>query len=166
MSDSAIERRHLLRGAGVLAGGAAAASGIGAVLTPAAARHHDDDHHHGRRLEGSWYVDVTGPDGSKTVSIGSFAAGGVALTHDIRPANPPFTGAWTMGEDDAWRATLWCGFPGEGGPDAPGVTVRLRIRGTVKEDRIRGSYSFRAYDASGAEVDFGRGTFRGRRIQP
>src|SRR5687768_5213651 len=109
MSDNVIERRHLLRNAGMVAGGAAAVTGLGAASMPAMADD-DDDHGHGhgrgKRLLGSWLVNVRNANGSMTVSVGSFAAGGVAIIHDINPAGPPFTGSWEMHDHDTWRATV------------------------------------------------------------
>ncbi len=163
MDENVIERRHLLRNAGMVAGGAATASGIGLVAAPASA---DDGHgHHGKRLLGSWLVDVRNDDGSMLMSVGSFAAGGVAIVHDINPAGPPFTGSWDMTDHDSWKATVWSGFPGEGGPGSAGGTIRLRLRGTVDKGRIRGSFVFVVFDAEGAELERGTGTFRGRRIE-
>jgi hypothetical protein len=164
MDENVIERRHLLRNAGMVAGGAAAVSGLGAAAMPASAD--GDGHgHHGKRLLGSWLVDVRNDDGSTLVSVGSFAAGGVAIVHDINPAGPPFTGSWEMTDDDSWRATVWSGFPGEGGPGSAGGTIRLRLRGSVDKHRIRGSFVFVVFDAEGAELERGTGTFRGHRIE-
>lgn len=114
---------------------------------------------------GSWLVDVRNDDGSTLVSVGSFAAGGVAIVHDISPAGPPFTGSWEMRDHDAWRATVWSGFPGEGGPGTAGGTVRLRLRGTVDKHRVRGSFVSTLFDPEGTELEEGSGTFRGRRIE-
>jgi hypothetical protein len=160
MTDGTIDRRRLLRGAGLVAGGAAASTGMGAMVAPVSAH---SDGWDTRGLAGSWLVDVKNDDGSTLVSVGSFAEGGVAIVHDISPAGPPFTGTWELRDDDRWRATVWSGFPGDG-PNSPGGTVRLRLRGEFGEDWISGSFTFTAYDSKGAEVDEGSGTFSGRPI--
>jgi hypothetical protein len=162
MTDNVIERRHLLRNAGMVAGGAAAVTGLGAAM-PASA--HGEGHGRGRRLLGSWLVDVRNDDGSTLVSVGSFAAGGVAVVHDINPAGPPFTGSWEMTDHDSWKATVWSGFPGEGGPGSAGGTIRLRLRGTVEKHRIQGSFVFTVFDPEGTQLERGSGSFRGREIQ-
>lgn len=161
MTEGTIERRHLLRGAGLVAGGAAASTGLGAMVAPAEAH---GDSRGARRLAGSWLVDVQNDDGSELVSVGSFADGGVAIVHDISPAGPPFTGTWKLRGDDQWRATVWSGFPGDSGPGSAGGTVRLRLRGTVQRRSISGTFTFTAFDPTGAEVDSGSGTFTGRPI--
>ena len=164
MSDIVIERRHLLRNASMVAGGAAAVSGLGAAALPASADGGGHGHH-GKRLLGSWLVNVRNDDGSTLVSVGSFAAGGVAIVHDINPAGPPFTGTWAMIDHDSWKATVWSGFPGADGPGSAGGTIRLRLRGTVEKHRIRGSFVFTVFDPEGAELERGSGRFRGREIE-
>jgi hypothetical protein len=162
MPDELIQRRQLLRGAGIAAGGAAVA-GLGAVAAPAAA---DDDHDRGRaRLTGSWLVDVANDDGSSTVSVGSFAEGGVCVIHDIQPAGPPFTGSWKMRDKRRWRATVLGGFAGEDGPGSAGPTIELRLRGEVGRREISGSFTFTVTAPDGTDVAAGSGTFSGRRIE-
>jgi hypothetical protein len=163
MEDTTMERRRLLRTVGMVAGATAAASGVGAAVAPADARGQDGQGG-GHRLLGSWLVDVDNDDGSSLVSIGSFAAGGVAVTHDISPAGPPLTGTWDA-RGQRWRATLWGGFPGDEGPGSVGSTLQLRLRGWVGHDGIRGTFEFTFFDAGGAETASGGGTFKGRRIE-
>lgn len=160
MEANAIDRRRLLHGAGAAAGGAVVV-GVGALATQPAAASSSGS----KRLAGSWLVNVAdgGPQGGRLVSVGSFAEGGVAITHDISPAGPPFTGSWAQ-HGSKWRATLWSGFPGETGPGSAGPTARLKLRGEVKGDRIRGSFTFTLFPPGGSpETD--TGTFEGRRIQ-
>jgi hypothetical protein len=158
MAENTIDRRRLLHGAGAAAGGAAVV-GMGVATAPTAAADGGS-----RRLEGSWLVDVTNADGSTLLSVGSFADGGVAIVHDIRPAGPPFTGTWAI-KGHQFRATLWSGFPGEEGPGSPGPTIRLRLRGTVDKNTVSGTFTFTVFAPTGAEVDSGSGTFIGRRIE-
>jgi hypothetical protein len=166
MAEGTIERRHLLRGAGIVAGGAVTAAGIGALASPAVADDDDDhDDHDDDDLTGSWLVQVRNEDGSTLTSVGSFAKGGVAIIHDINPAGPPFTGSWKMRDDDRWRATVWSGFPGQGGPGTAGGTVRLRLRGVVDGRRIRGSFRAAAFTPDGSPDGTFDGTFTGRRIE-
>ncbi|TDO50756.1 hypothetical protein EV643_104254 [Kribbella sp. VKM Ac-2527] len=157
MAEKTIERRRLLHGAGAAAGGAAVV-GMGVMAAqPAAASGGSGT------LEGSWLVDVQQPDGSTLVSVGSFADGGVAITHDISPAGPPFTGSWAQ-HSHQWRATLWSGFPGEGGPGTPGPTARLRLRGEVRADQVSGTFTFTIF-VPGADPESISGTFTGSRIE-
>ena len=157
MAENTIGRRRLIHGAGAAAGGAAVV-GVGAIaVQPAAASSGS------KSLEGSWLVDVRQSDGSKLVSVGSFAGGGVAIVHDISPAGPPFTGTWAQHGRD-WRATLWSGFPGDGGPGSAGPTVRLRLRGKVDRNQITGTFTATLF-APGQNPESDTGTFKGRRIQ-
>ena len=157
MSDL-IERRHVLRNAGIVAGGAAAVPALGAVADPASA----DGGWVSRRLLGSWVVTRADDDGTATL-IASFAAGGAIIVHDISPAGPPVTGSWKLRDDDSWRATLWTGFPGEG-PGSVGPTLRLRIWGQLQSSRIHGRYTVAVFDPEGEVLDRSRGTFEGRRL--
>jgi len=148
MTEDSVGRRHLLRGAGVAAGGVAL-SGV-ALASPASAGefHEDGD------VSGSWRVNVHNDNGDESDSILSFAAGHVCIVHDIRPAGPPFTGTWRSGRDDRFRATVLTGTP-------DGAVIELKLRGRVRHDEIRGSFTFTVTDPSGTEVDSGSGTFDG-----
>jgi len=159
MGENTIDRRRLLHRAGAAAGGAAVV-GVGALAAQPAAASSGS-----KRLEGSWLVEVPagGPEGGPLVTVGSFAGGGVAITHDISPAGPPFTGSWAQ-NGNRWRATLWSGFPGEGGPGSVGPTARLRLRGELKGDRIRGTFTFTLF-VPGQDPSDQTGTFSGRRIE-
>lgn len=153
MTEDSVARRNLLRGAGVAAGGVAL-SGV-AMSSPAWAGdyHHDDD------VSGSWRVNVHNDNGDESESILSFADGDVCIVHDIAPAGPPFTGTWRPGRDGSFRATVLTGTAG--GPGEPGVVIELKLRGRVRHDQIRGSFTFTVTDASGNVVDSGTGTFDG-----
>jgi hypothetical protein len=157
MTSGTIGRRQVLRGAGVAAGGAAI--GTLGFAQPAAASGSDE-------VEGSWRVTRQDEgDDTKYTTVLSFAEGDVALARDISPAGPPLTGAWDDREDDRFRATLWGGFPGEGGPGSAGPTIRVRLRGKADDDRISGSYTFTVFAPNSEdELESGTGTFRGWRI--
>lgn len=160
MSEHAMDRRDVLRGATVLAGGAAAA-GVG-LAQPASA----DDTEAARRhsIVGNWMVRRTNADGSVTRTVASFAAGGVHLTNDISPTGPLYTGTWRQ-EGDATRAVLWAGFPGET-PGSPGPTVQVKVRGRVRDDRIDGTFTFTLFAPDGDTVlQRGSGSYRGFRIE-
>ena len=158
MTEDSVGRRNLLRGAGVAAGGVAL-SGV-ALASPASAGELHDD----RDVSGSWRVNVHNDNGDETVSILSFAAGDVCVVHDISPAGPPFTGTWRPGRDGSFRATVLTGTPGDG-PGSPGVVIELKLRGRVRNDEIRGSFTFTVTDASGTQVDSGSGTFDGQPVE-
>jgi hypothetical protein len=165
MSEDSFGRRNMLRTAGLTVSGVAL--GGAAIASPASAHRDDDDHHgnhHDRDLFGSWRVDVHNDDGSDSVSVLSFAAGNVCIVHDISPAGPPFTGTWRSGRHDSFRATVLTGFPGEG-PGTPGPVVTLHLKGSVRHNRISGSFTFTVNSAAGEQLEAGSGTFEGRRIE-
>jgi hypothetical protein len=157
MAEDSVGRRSVFRGAGLAAGGLTL-GGV-AAASPAAA---GGSPGHGR-LSGSWRVNVHNDDGDESVSILSFAAGEVCIVHDISPAGPPFTGSWRPGRQGSFRATVLTGFPGEG-PDSPGAVVELKLTGAERHGQLSGSFTFRATDPAGNEVDMGSGTFDGQRI--
>ena len=158
MGEQSLGRRQVLRGAGVVAGGAAV-TGL-ALASPAMAS--DDD---GGGLAGSWMV-TRQDDGDPTEvqAVFSFAGGGVFVEHDILPAGPPFTGTWARRGGGRFRATFWSGFPGEGGPGSPGVTVRVRLVGRVEHRTISGTYTATGFDPTGAQVNSATGRFSGHPI--
>ncbi len=162
MSDVPFGRRNILRTAGLTVGGAALAGA--AIASPASAHDDHDDDNHDRDLSGSWRVDVHNDDGTESVSVLSFAAGDVCIVHDISPAGPPFTGTWRRARHHSFRATVLTGFPGEG-PDSPGPVVTLHLRGSVRHDRIRGTFTFTVDSPSGEQLAAGSGSFDGRRIE-
>lgn len=159
MSDNAVGRRQVLRGAGVAAG-AAAIAGI-ALASPAMAN--DDDR--GRGLAGSWLAtrqDDDAPD--EVLVVLSFGGGDVFISHDIRPAGPPFTGTWIQRGRNRFRATFWTGFPGEEGPGSPGDTVVVHAEGRVENGTLSGTYTATVFDPTGAEGPSFPGSFSGQRI--
>jgi hypothetical protein len=104
-------------------------------------------------------------DPTRVKTVVSFAAGRVIVVHDIAPAGPPGTGTWASRGGGAFRATFWFGQPGQGGPGTPGVTVRVRVRGTARKYTISGTYRFSVFDPTGAVVDSGTGSFSGHPIE-
>jgi|1186.fasta_scaffold389476_1 hypothetical protein len=162
MDDRKLGRRNVLRGAAGVGVGTVAVTGLG-VAVPAMAEAATQNG--GRELDGSWLV-IRQDDGDPTrvQTVISFADGGVIISHDISPAGPPFTGTWEQ-HGDRFRATIWTGFPGEGGPGTAGQTLRVRIRGTRTDGALSGSYEFTVFDPAGNVVDSGTGRFfNGRRI--
>lgn len=156
MSENAIGRRQALRGAGIAAGGVAVA-GL-ATATPAMADS-------GNGLLGSWLC-VRQDNGSKDKisTVLSFAGGGVAVIHDLSPAGPPFTGAWSS-RGKSFRATVWAGFPGEQGPESAGPTVRVQLWGSVSHGKLAAAYRFTVFAPRSTKViESGSGKVTGRRI--
>ena len=100
------------------------------------------------------------------MSVASFATGGVAIIHDINPAGPPFTGSWARAGGNGFRATLWSGFPGQGGPGSVGGTARLQLIGKLRgNETIDGTFTATEFDgATGDEVGQFGGTFVAERI--
>jgi hypothetical protein len=158
-TESTLDRRWLLRSAG--AAGAAMVGGL--ALTSSAQA---DDGHGG--VEGSWMIthrDDPGGDPTEVKGVVSFAAGGALLNVDIAPPGPAAAGAWEETGSGAFKATFWIGFPGMA-PDQPAVTVRVRPRGKVDDDKISGTYTFTGWNAAtGESMQSGTGMFWGERIE-
>ena len=151
MAQRVIDRRQVLRGAGVAAGGAA----VGAFAFAAPASANDTG---SGKLAGSWLI-IREDDGSpdRVAAVLSFAGGDVMIEHDINPAGPPFTGTWQRDGDHRFRTTFWSGQAGEG-PGQPGPTLQVRLRGQIKNGNLTGSYTFTAFDpATGAPLQSGTG---------
>jgi hypothetical protein len=149
MAESVVNRRQALRGAGVAAGGAVGAF----ALAPAASAQDRGE----QGPSGSWLV-VRQDDGSPvlTTLVLSFSGGGVFISHDINPAGPPFTGTWKA-DGRRFRATFWTGQAGNG-PNQPGPTIRVRLRGQVEGRSLTGTYTFTVFDpATGAPIQSGAG---------
>ena len=161
MTENVINRRNVLRGAGIAATGAA----VGAVgfAGPASASSGGHDHHDS--LSGSWLI-VRQDDGTPTKisAVLSFASGGVIISHDINPAGPPFTGTWENSDHHGFEATFWTGT--SGGPNEPGQTIRVQVRGRVDHDNMTAWYRFTVYDqTTGGVLATGTGkVLSGRRI--
>ena len=140
MAESVINRRQVLRGAGVAAGGAA----VGALAFAPAASAHDTGE---RGPSGSWLV-VRQDDGDpvRTTLVLSFGGGGIFISHDINPAGPPFTGTWEA-DGQRFRATFWTGQGGNG-PNQPAITIRVRLRGRVNGESLTGTYTVTVFDSA------------------
>lgn len=159
MDEGTMNRRGLLRGAGVA--GAVALAGVAGASSASASDM-------GASPEGSWLVTHRDdPPGNqmKTMGVVSFAGGGVLLSQDISPAGPPQSGTWARQGDGGFKGTFWGGQPGPAGPDKPGFTVKIQVRGRVKMGRVSGTYRFQVFDPTGAKADSGTGTFSGRRVE-
>src|SRR5687767_11070485 len=156
MSEHGIGRRQLVRSAaGVAAGGAlAVGTGVGA----ASASGHGDDRH---GLLGAWWIEHTNDppaDPDPGVTVVGFAAGGVVVATDIQPAGATSTGAWSM-DGNRFRATFWGAAPGEVEGD-PGISIRIRARGRLREGRLSGTFTVTGYAGDGTTVVFSAtGTF-------
>jgi hypothetical protein len=165
MSDHTMGRRQMLRSAGVAVGGVAVTSLAFASPAQASTDKVGDRGDRGDSLSGSWLItrqDDTG-DTTKVTGVLSFAAGGVIIEHDISPAGPPFTGSWAARDNHGFRATLWSGFPGEG-PGSPGVSVRVRLIGSVKRGTLTATYTVAVFDPNGVQVDSTTGSLSGQKI--
>jgi hypothetical protein len=104
-------------------------------------------------------------DTMKITTVISFAAGGVLISQDISPADSPFTGTWARRGDGGFQGTMWVGQAGPAGPGKPGITARVRLRGSVRRDKLSGTYQYSAFDPSGAVVAHGTGSFTGHPIE-
>jgi hypothetical protein len=162
MGEQSLGRRQVLRGAGVVAAGGAAVTAVSGLGLASPAIASDDG---GGGLTGSWMV-TRQDDGDPTRvrAVFSFAGGGVFVEHDILPAGPPFTGTWARRDGGRFRATIWSGFPGEGGPGSPGVAVRVRLVGRLEHRTISGTYTATVFDSTGTPLESNTGKFSGQPI--
>ena len=160
MSNGAMDRRQMLTKAGMAAG--AVAAGSVAMASPASA----DGEGGGSGLSGSYMVhrqSDTNP-GDKSTAVVSFAAGNVMVIHDINPAGPPFTGTWAHQEKHGFRATVWTGFGGQG-PNQPGPTARVKVRGHVHGGTLTATYQLTVFNpADNSVIQTDHGTVSGTPI--
>ena len=153
----ALERRMLLRGAGVVG-----VSAVGVAAVPSAASAHDSEH--GGHLLGAWRIRHTDdpPSGASGLAIVTFAAGGVFATEEL-PDGTLGLGTWTA-DGDGFRVLFVESQPGAEGE--PGVVVTIRVRGSVRGDHISGTYRLTVRSAADdSVVARGTGTFRGERLE-
>jgi hypothetical protein len=157
--DRALERRKLLRGAGV-----AGASVMGVAMAPAAASA-ADEHHSGRhRLWGAWMIahhDDPASGGATGAAVVAFAAGGV-LTVEEMPDGTLGLGTWTCREHRV-RARFFEAEPGDS--SSPAVLVDVRVRGELHHDHLSGTYRGTVRTAADDKVvTTFTGTFTSERI--
>lgn len=154
MSNDLLNRRQLLLGA------TAGALGIGAAaLAPMTAMAAESS-----GLVGTWDVqitDLTTPNGPTTFEgATTFAPGGGLVT---MASDQPSTGlgSWAQKGGGAFRARfMQFGF----GPPGPSKVV-ISIKGTLSEDSISGTFTYKVYDLQGNVIfGNGKGTFTGKRF--
>lgn len=166
MDDRILERRMLLRGAGLA--GATALGGM-ALASPAAADDdHDHDKRHGSRVLGAWLItrqDDPPGDPAKVMGVVTFAEGGAFANQDIDPISPTGLGAWEAHGRSRFTVNFWGGAP-TGPPPEPGIVFNVMVRGRVHDDEISGSYTVTAFQA-GSMDEMGEftGSFTGERIE-
>lgn len=158
MTSETVDRRMLLRGAGLV--GATALGGT-AIASSASA-----DGRQGGDVTGAWLVqhrDDPGGDPTEVTGVVTFAEGGVITSRDLDPAGPPAFGAWKETGHHGFRGTFLTSFPDGEPPSADFVIAQISVRGRVRRDRIRGTYRFVVHLSTGDVM--GTGTFEGDRIQ-
>ncbi len=167
MGSQGIDRRQVLRGAGVAAGGLAVGLGL-AQPADAAPVQASGKGTHGP--SGSYLITRTenpskanpAPTGIRAVF--SFAAGGVLISLDIDPAAPPLLGSWESA-GDRFEVVMWNGAAAAA-PGAPATTVEVRPKGRISGKSISGTYTFTIRDAATAKVlAAGTGTFHGHKLE-
>jgi hypothetical protein len=156
--NKGLERRALLRGAGV-----AGASVVGVVAVPevAAAQAGQDGHSDG--LLGAWLVTHTDdpPSTDSGDAIVAFSPGGVVTVEELGDGTSGL-GAWRS-DGHHLRARFFEASPGEGSD--PGVVVEIRVRGRLHHDRVSGTYAATVRsDADGSVLTTFTGTFTGTRV--
>jgi len=156
MSNS-VDRRMLLRGAGVAG---ASLAGVAATSEVASAQgsHHDAGH----GILGAWRITHTDdpPSGDVGDSIVAFSAGGVFTTEELSDGTLGL-GAWSS-DGYHFRARF---FETSTGPSEPTINVEIRPRGHVHGDRIAGTYSVTIRTTDGTVVGTVTGHFAGSRIR-
>ena len=164
MDNHVLERRNLLRGAGVAG---ASLVGVAAVPTAASAASASSAGSDGSAALGAWLIthaDNPPGDTTKVQSVVGFSAGGVVTIQDIAPVGATGLGAWRPRGGTRFILTFWTGQNAHGRRQ-PAVTVRVQARGSVHRGDISGRYRTTVYDArSGKVVDQTRGHFAGARI--
>jgi hypothetical protein len=159
MDTPLLERRMLLRGAGV-----AGASLVGVAAAAAPASAHDQSGHHD--VLGSWLITHSDTPPSPTdpgTSVVGFAPGGLLVTQDIAPVGTAGVGTWESRGGDRFKATFWSGSPADG--PQPAVIIKISPRGAVDGDKVSGTYRAKVYDAATrALLDTVEGTFSGVRV--
>jgi hypothetical protein len=156
-----MSRRQVLAGVGVTA-----AVGAAAVVLPATSAAADEQH--GNDLLGTWLINrkdapsASTPAPTAVQTTISLAGGGVFLSTDVNPPSAPGQGTWAPNGQKGFVFTF---LSGQQGPPPTGVAVvKVTGKGTVQDDHISGSYSFKVTDGSGTLLDSGTGSFRGSRI--
>ena len=154
MVEHGVDRRGMLRGAGVAAGAAT----LGGVVLAAPAEASSGG------LLGGWLIthrdNPPAPD--ETQGVVTFAAGGAFQAIDIDPLGTPGAGSWS-GSASSFHVTFWAGEPGDNG--SPAVVIRVKPHGKVDGDRVSGTYSLTIWDAkTHKQVGTGTGKFWGSRI--
>lgn len=161
-----MERRMLLRGAGVAG---ASLVGVAAIPAAASAHGHDDHDSHDSSAIGAWFIThKDNPPGDTTpgTSVVTFAPGGVFTAQDLAPLGAAGLGAWEPDGSDRFKVLFWTGAKGETAKD-PDVVIKIEVRGKVDHDKVSGTYSGTVYDAKTMKVlvTF-TGTFSGARVEP
>ena len=158
MADGRIDRRQILKGAGAVGVGTLAA------LVPATVLAGNEDGAGG--LFGAWHAPHTHETGpfAGTTTDGNivFTPGGVLIANDT-DQQATGLGNWVKSGADGFRFTfhtfIFANFP-------PGTKVKVRGKGTHRDDSILGRFSFQVYDPHGNPVSgvAGTGRFSGARI--
>jgi hypothetical protein len=163
MDTPLLERRMLLRGAGIAG---ASLVGVAAAAAPASAHDHHDGHDDDHDLLGSWLITHSDTPPSETdpgTSVVGFAPGGLLVTQDVAPVNAAGVGTWESRGDGRYKATFWTGFPADGAQ--PAGLIKISVRGEVDGDETSGTYRGKVYEAkTRALLDTFEGTFSGERI--
>ena len=162
MADRVVDRRMLLRGAGV-----AGATVIGGTALASPARAADRKPNGDNDVTGAWVIvhrDNPPAEPERATAVIAFAEGGVFITQDIAPLAAAGVGAWSR-EHDKVKVDFWTGSPGEKG--SPAVAIDIKASGTVDHDRISGTYTFTVHAARNLKkvLHRGSGRFRGHRLE-
>jgi hypothetical protein len=156
--NGTLDRRQILKGAGVVGLGAFAALAPATVL----AREGESE-----GLLGTYnapHTHETGPfAGTTTDGNITFTAGGVLIADDT-DQQATGLGNWVNHGENGFRFTFHT-FVFFGGVPK-GTKVKVRGQGTHDGDAIRGRFSFQVYDPSGNAIPgaAGSGSFGGARI--
>lgn len=158
MADSVVDRRMLLRGAGV-----AGATAIGGTALASPARADSDND-----VTGAWVIvhrDDPPAEPSQGTSVIAFAEGGVFITQDIAPYAPGGVGAWSRERGDRVKVNFWTGSPA--GHGSPAIALNIKAQGKVERGTVSGTYTVTVHSAKNLRKVLGRGKgkFKGHRLE-
>lgn len=163
METNQIGRRHVLRNAGIAAGGALLATA--ATSSPALAGRDETDH--ASALTGGWFLDRQDAVSGTVRGVVTFGAGGTVHYQDIAPASVVvLTGSWSR-TGRAFRFEMWAGVAADTATGAPAITVRIQGTLTVTARTFTSPYAVTWFDPATQSELFGfNGTATGTRIEP
>jgi hypothetical protein len=159
MTTQKLERRAVLRGAGIAGTGA-----LLALTAPEALAHDDID---ADSIVGAWMVEVTpqgGPPPHRVLMLHTVGGGVVGSTSNPPSGGSPVYGVWARSGRRQFHVTF-LGFTFNDTGNSTG-TVKVRTRSTLSADgrALDGTAIVTLHDPSGQQFAMFGSSFRGTRI--